>query len=79
MKRQAGNSQMFALRSRPAESILIAVATYRLTKVFKHDFWAATCLYELAAGQDSDTPKIVVNGACYRLDQVLTVTPLALN
>jgi hypothetical protein len=60
MKRQAGNSQMFALRSRPAESILIAGATYRLTKVFKHDFWAATCLYELTAGQDSDTTKIVV-------------------
>jgi len=28
---------------------------------------------------DNGTPKIVVNGACYKLDQVLTVTPLALN
>jgi len=38
---------MFALPRAPQERLQIAGGTYRLVRVFKHDFWAATCLYEL--------------------------------
>lgn len=40
------NTQMFALSAPPPEKIRAAGTTYRLRRVFKHDFWAATCLYE---------------------------------
>lgn len=46
MKHSSRNKQMFALASPPAERVELAGATYRLVRVFKHDFWAATCLYE---------------------------------
>ncbi len=39
------NTQMFALRSPPADTIELAGGRYRLRRVFKHDFFAATCLY----------------------------------
>jgi hypothetical protein len=38
---------MFALPHPPAERTELAGGRYRLLRVFKHDFWAATCLYEL--------------------------------
>jgi hypothetical protein len=40
------NTQLFALKDPPAATIEVAGATYRLVRVFKHDFWAATMLYE---------------------------------
>ncbi len=40
------NSQMFALPGRPDDVLDIDGAAYKLVRVFKHDFWAATCLYE---------------------------------
>ena len=55
---------MFALPRPPAERLEIAGATYRLVRVFKHDFWAATCMYEREenAGETPAIPpdKIVV-------------------
>ncbi len=42
------NTQMFALAEPPPQEVRIGPVAYRLVKVFKHDFWAATCLYELA-------------------------------
>lgn len=38
---------MFALRVPPPEMLEIGGKCYRLRRVFKHDFWAATCLYEI--------------------------------
>jgi len=37
---------MFALRDVPPRTLRLAGARYRLVRVFKHDFLAATCLYE---------------------------------
>ena len=44
------NKALFALAGRPAEKLAIGGATYALRRVFKHDFWAATCLYERLSG-----------------------------
>jgi len=71
MSRKSHNTQMFALRCGPPERVEVAQATYRLTRVFKHDFWAATCLYELqrepdassSAGEKSSIPRIVIKFA----------------
>lgn len=55
--------QMFALSDSPPEELQAAGAAYRLTRVFKHDFWAATCLYETSAEcgvRSAGVPKIVV-------------------
>ena len=41
---------MFALSGRPAEELAVGGARYALVRVFKHDFWAATCLYERVGG-----------------------------
>ncbi len=49
MPRKSRNTQMFALPQAPAERIEIAGREYRLLRVFKHDFLAATCLYEFDA------------------------------
>ncbi|MHC4982813.1 MAG: protein kinase family protein [Planctomycetota bacterium] len=49
---------MFALASPPAATVELPGATYRLARVFKHDFFAATCLYE--AARPADAAKIVV-------------------
>lgn len=56
--RKSRNRQMFALPESPPERLAIGGAEYRLAKVFKHDFWAATCLYE-ARGQVR-FPRVVV-------------------
>ena len=53
------NTRMFALPARPQEQLDIGHATYRLMRVFKHDFWAATCLYETSEPQ-GEFPKVVV-------------------
>ena len=45
------NNPLFALPAAPPEEITLAGARYRIALVFKHDFFAATCLYELV-----DTP-----------------------
>jgi hypothetical protein len=49
---------MFALRDPPPEAVTLGGSTYRLVRVFKHDFFAATCLYE-AAGE-AEIPTVVV-------------------
>jgi hypothetical protein len=49
---------MFALRKPPPETVTVGGASYRLDRVFKHDFFAATCLYE-ALGS-AEVPKVVV-------------------
>ena len=58
MAHRQRNIQMFALRHPPAEEVTVAGVPYRLVHVFKHDFYAATCLYE--ATGPADIPKIVV-------------------
>ncbi|MHC4294837.1 MAG: protein kinase family protein [Planctomycetota bacterium] len=52
------NTQMFALRDPPPVKIDVGGCEYRLVRAFKHDFWAATCLYETDA--EKRFPKIVV-------------------
>jgi hypothetical protein len=42
---------MFALPRPPEEHMELAGGRYRLVRVFKHDFWAATCLYDLEAAE----------------------------
>ncbi|MBN1553134.1 MAG: hypothetical protein JXA11_00190 [Phycisphaerae bacterium] len=59
MSKKSRNMQMFALPDPPPEELSIAGKVYRLTRVFKHDFWAATCLYESDAAS-ATFPKIVV-------------------
>jgi len=46
------NTQMFALRCPPPQRITVAGREYMLVRVFKHDFWAATCLYEASVAAD---------------------------
>jgi hypothetical protein len=64
MPRKHTNTQLFALRESPPAEIDLVGRRYRRVRVFKHDFWAATCLYELAAdGEQPDAaaiPKVVV-------------------
>lgn len=52
------NTQMFALSRPPSEEITVGDSAYRLVRVFKHDFFAATCLY--AATGAGAFEKIVV-------------------
>ena len=49
---------MFALHRPPPDKIELSGERYRLVRVFKHDFFAATCLYE-AQGQNR-FPQVVV-------------------
>lgn len=58
MPRRPSNTQMFALSAAPPASITLGGAQYALALVFKHDFFAATCLYERTAGEG--LAKIVV-------------------
>ncbi len=45
---------MFALPAAPPREIQLRDLTYRLTRVFKHDFWAATCLYQAELPADAE-------------------------
>ena len=58
MPRRRHNTQLFALPAPPPGQLAVGGASYRLVRVFKHDFFAATCLYE-AAGE-AEIPRIVV-------------------
>ena len=53
------HNQMFALRSTPPVEMDIAGSLYTLVRVFKHDYWAATCLYE-SDSTDCEFAKVVV-------------------
>jgi hypothetical protein len=59
MSKLRQNPQMFALPSAPPQTMKVCKSEYRLTSVFKHDFWAATCLYTNIDESDK-FPKIVV-------------------
>ncbi len=52
------NPQLFALPAGPPERIELGGAGYRIVRVYKHDFWAATCLYEAEA--PTEVPRAVV-------------------
>ena len=43
------DSQVSARDCLPPESLDLAGATYSLVRVFKHDFFAATCFYRAAS------------------------------
>jgi len=58
MPQTSRNTQLFALRRPPPETVELCGCAYRLVRVFKHDFFAATCLYETAGPADS--PRVVV-------------------
>jgi hypothetical protein len=48
------SNQMFALPGSPPPALTVRGLNYRLTRVFKHDFWAATCLYEVSSKLQED-------------------------
>ena len=63
MTRKSRNTQMFALPGPPPRNVRLGGGEYRLAGVFKHDFFAATCLYERSARVSGAVPardKIVV-------------------
>ncbi len=53
------NAQMFALPHSPAEVLSVGGVEYGLERVFKHDFWAATCLY-VSSDAKARFPRVVV-------------------
>ena len=53
------NTQLFAMKDAPPAVVEVASRTYRLRSVFKHDFYAATCLYESTTG-GAEASRIVV-------------------
>jgi hypothetical protein len=57
----AGNhGQMFALAAEPPRELALAGVRWRLERVFKHDFFAATCLYAAEPGRPEDLPGRIV-------------------
>jgi len=65
------NTQMYALAQGPPQTVTLAGRAYTIVRVFKHDFYAATCLYASpGAGQFE---RIVVK--FYR-DQVFCGLPM---
>lgn len=56
----SSNRQLFALREPPPQRVEIAGRAYRLVRVFKHDFFAATCLYERDDAGEAAMPRVVV-------------------
>jgi len=52
------NTQLFALPAPPPEQLELPGGRYLLSRVFKHDFFAATCLYESADA--AELAKVVV-------------------
>lgn len=73
---------MFALRRPPPKTIELAGYRYVLVRVFKHDFWAATCLYELdstAGGRtEADTPEGIIPRIVVKFGRVQTFFGLPL-
>ena len=61
---------MFALRAAPPSRLNVADADYHLVRVFKHDFLAATCLYE--TDDHATFPKIAVK---FGRDHMFCVMP----
>jgi len=62
MPSRSTNTQLFALRQSPPERLQVGGRGYRLAKVFKHDFFAATTLYEAAAPGDGAARLVVKFG-----------------
>jgi hypothetical protein len=56
------NMQLFALRQSPPERLEVLGRGYRLAKVFKHDFVAATTLYEAVVPGDGPDRLVVKFG-----------------
>ena len=52
------NMQLYAHRHPPPETVTVAGRTCGIVRVFKHDFYAATCLYESPGA--ATMPRIVV-------------------
>ncbi len=59
MAQQRHNTQLFALPEPPPYRLTVGGRGYRLLKVFKHDFFAATTLYE-ATGAGDPPDRLVV-------------------
>ncbi len=57
------NKLWFALTGCPPEQVEVGGNHYQIERVFKHDFFAATCLYQADKGADGDCKKIVVKFA----------------
>jgi hypothetical protein len=55
---RARNNQLFALADPPPAAVAVGRCAYRLVRVFKHDFFAATCLYQ--ADGAAGIPQVVV-------------------
>lgn len=60
MAQKSKNVQLFALRKSPPETVCLCGSEYRLASVFKHDFFAATCLYEAARPESVEIPRVVI-------------------
>jgi hypothetical protein len=64
MPARRANTQLFALDGPPPPVVEVAGRRWRLARVFKHDFYAATCLYRAAdAPPGRPAPRIVVKFA----------------
>ncbi|HOD80384.1 MAG: serine/threonine protein kinase [Planctomycetes bacterium ADurb.Bin126] len=72
-KISSANTQMFALRCPPPGRVELGGCAYDLVRVFKHDFFAATCLYQ-AAGPAAPFDRVVVK---FGRDQAFCGLPLA--
>lgn len=59
MPSRSHNKQLFALHQPPPDEITLGGLAYRLVCVFKHDFYAATCLYK-ADDPAAEIPQAVV-------------------
>ncbi|GAG20312.1 unnamed protein product, partial [marine sediment metagenome] len=61
MPKRRYNTQLFALPAPPPREVCVGGVTYELVRVFKHDFFAATALYEAVGSTGvSPIPEIVV-------------------
>ena len=58
MSTTPANTQLYALRRPPPRTLTVAGRSYRIVRIFKHDFYAATCLY--ASPGDAEAERIVV-------------------
>ncbi len=54
------NKLWFALEGPPPEQIQLGRRQFRIQRVFKHDFFAATCLYQAEDVLDGDTAEKIV-------------------